>query len=192
MLQAIADSWWVFLVRGLAAIGFGVLALIWPEITLGALVIVFGVYALFDGIMDIVLGVGVGRDQRGHRLSSENRIWLVLMGLVSVAAGVIAFVWPAITAVALVWVIAFWAIVTGLVELFLAWRLRAELTNEWMWVLSGLLSIGLGVVLVVQPTAGALALVLWIGLLAIAWGVTLCITAFRLRGLRSRTASAPA
>lgn len=189
MLDRLAKSWWVFLVRGLAAIAFGVVAVIWPGITLGALVIVFGAYAIVDGVFDVVLGIR-GEASSGGAITGGDRAWLVVTGIVGVAAGLIAFLWPGITAVALLWVIAFWAILTGVVELFAAWKLRAELTNEWMWILSGLLSIALGILLLLQPATGALALVLWVGILAIAWGVALCVLAFRIKGLAGQTAPA--
>ena len=112
---------------------------------------------------------------------------MAVMGVIGVAAGIIAFVRPGITAVALLWVIAFWAILSGILEIVTAWRLRAELTNEWMWVLAGLLSIALGVLLIAQPATGAVALVIWIGIFAIAWGLTLTILSFRVKGLGSPT-----
>jgi uncharacterized membrane protein HdeD (DUF308 family) len=181
VIQEVARYWWVLLVRGLLAIGFGIAALVWPEITVWALVIVFGVYVLIDGILDI--GMAIGGSSGGARLSGGRRWWLVIMGLLGIAAGLVSFFWPSITAVALLWVIAVWAIVSGFLELFTAWRLRTELTNEWMWVLAGLLSIALGVLLLAQPRTGAVALVIWIGILAIAWGVALTIVSFQVRGM---------
>lgn len=183
MLEVVARRWWVLLLRGLLAIGFGVVALIWPGITILALVLVFAAYALLDGVLDLILGIG-GRAGEA-RLAGSDRAWLVFLGLISIAAAAVAVVWPGITAVALLWIIAFWAILSGLIETITAWRLRAELTNKWMLVLSGLLSIALGVLLIVQPAAGALALVVWIGVFALAWGVLLTIFAFRVRGLAS-------
>lgn len=182
MLEMLSRNWWIFLVRGLLAIAFGVVAMIWPGITVLALVLLFGVYVLLDGIIDVgaaISGRGVGAQQ----LSGGHRVLLGLIGLVGVAAAVIAFFWPAITALALLFVIAWWAIIRGVLEIVAAWRLRAELTNEWMWVLSGLLSIALGVILIARPGTGALALVLLIAAFSIAWGVALCIVAFRIRGL---------
>lgn len=182
MLEMLSRNWWIFLVRGLLAVAFGLVAMIWPGITVLALVLLFGVYVLLDGIVDIgaaISGRGVGAQQ----LSGGHRVLLGLIGLVGVAAAVIAFFWPAITALALLFVIAWWAIIRGVLEIVAAWRLRAELTNEWMWVLSGLLSIALGVILIARPGTGALALVLLIAAFSIAWGVALCIVAFRIRGL---------
>ena len=183
MLEVAARYWWVMLLRGLIAIMFGLAALVWPEITVLALVLVFGVYSLLDGILGISMAVG-GKDMDG-----SDRLVVGLMGLVGIAAGVIAFVWPEITAVALLWVIAAWAIVTGLLEILVAVRFRKEMTNEWFWVLSGLLSVALGLFLVFQPALGALSLVTTIGIFSIAWGITLVAFSFRVKNLG--TGSAP-
>ncbi|MGH8927715.1 MAG: HdeD family acid-resistance protein [Acidimicrobiia bacterium] len=176
MLAIASRYWWVLLLRGILAVGFGVMAILWPNITVLALVLVFGVYSLLDGALDLAMGIG------GRGLPRSNRWSLVLMGLLGIAAGIVAFVWPQITAVALLWVVAFWAILTGILEIMAAIRLRAEIDNEWLWVLTGLLSIALGVLLILQPTTGALALVLYIGFFALAWGVALVALSFRLRG----------
>lgn len=182
MLDLVSRYWWVVLLRGLLAIGFGVVALIWPGITILAVVIVFGAYALVDGVLDVVMAIG-GKGPDKARLAGGSRFWLGLLGLIGIGAGIVAFAWPGITAVALLWVIAFWAILSGIGHIAAAWRLRAELTNEWLWVLAGVLSIALGVLLIAQPAVGALALILWIGIFAIAWGVTLVILSFRVKGL---------
>lgn len=186
MLDVLAARWWVVLLRGLAAIAFGVIALFWPGITVLALVFLFGIYAVIDGVTDLVAGIG------GDGRSAGGRGLLILMGVLGIAAGIIAFVWPGITTVALLWVIAIWAIVTGILEIIAAIRLRAEIDNEWWLGLSGLLSVALGVILIVQPAAGALALVLWIGILSIAWGIALTVLAFRVRGVRGTATPAAA
>ncbi len=111
------------------------------------------------------------------------------MGLLGIGAGLVAFFWPEITAVALLWVIAVWAIVSGVIELMTAWTARAELTNEWMWVLAGVLSIALGILLLAQPGTGAVALIVWIGVLAIAWGVALCIVSFQVKFMGGGTST---
>ena len=188
MLELASRYWWVVLLRGLLAIGFGIVALIWPGITILVLVILFGAYALFDGVLDVVMAIG-GKGADEARLDGGERAWLAVMGVIGVGAGIIAFVWPGITAVALLWVIAFWAILSGILEIVTAWRLRAELTNEWMWVLAGFLSIALGVLLIAQPATGAVALVIWIGIFAIAWGIALTILSFRVKGLGVAAAS---
>jgi uncharacterized membrane protein HdeD (DUF308 family) len=179
VLDIMAERWWAVLLRGLAAIVFGVLAVVWPGITVLALVVLYGAYALVDGIGHLIVGFG----RKG--LTGPNRALLAVLGLLGVAAAVVAFVWPGITALVLTIVIGSWAIVSGVMEVVAAIRLRREITGEWAMVLSGTLSVVLGVILVLQPGEGALALALVIGFFAIAWGVALTILAFRLRGLRS-------
>jgi len=182
MLEVAARYWWVMLLRGVIAILFGFATLAWPEITVLALVLVFGVYSLLDGLLGVAMAVG------GRNMNGSNRLAVGLMGLFGIAAGVIAFLWPEITAVALLWVIAVWAIVTGLLEILLAVRFRNEMTNEWFWVLSGLLSVALGLFLVFQPALGALGLVTTIGIFSIAWGVTLMVFSSRVKKLAGGSA----
>lgn len=181
MLEAVARLWWVLLLRGIISIGFGVVALVWPTITIQALVLVFGVYAIVDGVLD--LGMGIRRDS----LPGTTRWLMVLMGLLGIGAGIIAFAWPGITALALLYVIAFWAILTGVFEISAAIRLRSEIDNEWFWILSGALSVILGVLLIVQPQTGALALVTVIGAFSVAWGLVLVLLSFRVRRLAPAT-----
>lgn len=117
---------------------FGLLALIWPQITLLALVLVFGVYAIVDGVAALVAAA------RGRQLAGGSRGWLVLEGLLGIAAGIVALLWPGITALALLWVIAAWAVLTGVLEIVAAVRLRRVLDNEWLVVVAGILSIWAG------------------------------------------------
>jgi uncharacterized membrane protein HdeD (DUF308 family) len=162
--------------RGLAAIVFGVLAFVWPAITLWALVLLFGAYMLVDGIFAIVAAVrAAGR---------EARWWLLLIeGVLGVLAGLVAAFWPGLTALALLYFIAAWAIVSGILEIAGAIRLRREIEGEWALGLSGALSLLFGVLLVVIPApAGLLSLVWLIGAYALAFGVLLLVLAFRLRG----------
>jgi uncharacterized membrane protein HdeD (DUF308 family) len=177
MLAALAQNWWVVLLRGIAAIVFGILAFGWPGITLLALMLLFGVYAVMDGVAAIAFGFS-GRAEHGT-------IWpLVAIGALGVLAGLIAILMPGLTAVALLLVIAAWAIVRGVFEILTAIELRKHIDNEWMMGLSGALSILFGVLLVIQPGAGALALVWLIGAFAIAFGVVAVALALRLRGLK--------
>ena len=166
--------WWVVALRGLAAIIFGILAFIWPGITLAVLVYFFGAYAIVDGLLALYVAIR----------SRGQQVWaLVLEGILGIAAGLVAFFWPAITALALVYVIAAWALLTGVVEVIAAVQLRRAITNEWAFILSGVLSIIFGILLVIQPGAGALALVWLIGFYAILFGIGLLAFAWRLRGL---------
>ena len=173
----LARNWWLLAIRGAAAIIFGILAFVTPGITLAVLVLYFGAYALIDGIVNIVMAL---------RKRERERSWwqLLIEGIVSVAAGVVAFVWPGITALALVYLIAAWAIVTGGFEIGAAIRMRREIRNEGWLILSGMLSIVFGVLMMLAPGPGALALVLIIGAYAVVFGAMLLGLAFRLRARR--------
>lgn len=172
--RGIARTWWTFVFRGLVAVGFGLAALVWPEITLLALVLLFGAYSLVDGVVAVLAGF-TGRE--------SIRWWLVIWGLVAVAAGVIVFVWPGISALVLVYVVAAWAIVTGATEIAAAITWRREIDNEWVLIVAGVLSILVGGILAIQPGSGALALVWLIGAHAVVLGVLLVIVGFRVREL---------
>jgi uncharacterized membrane protein HdeD (DUF308 family) len=174
MITAVARNWWVLALRGLVAILFGILAFIWPGLTLLALVALFGAYALVDGIFSIVAAFS---DQVG-----KQRWWVLLLeGLLGVATGILTFLWPSITAFALVYLIAAWAIVGGVLEIVAAIRLRQEIEGEWFLALSGVASIIFGVLMAIWPGTGALALVWLIGSYAIVFGVLMLALAFRLR-----------
>jgi uncharacterized membrane protein HdeD (DUF308 family) len=175
MLDRMSRDWWIIALQGVAAIVFGVIALVWPGITLLALVFLFGAYAIVDGVLALA---------RGFRRDGGGGVdwWRVVVGLVGIVAGVIAFAAPGITAIALLLVIAAWAIVSGVAELIAAYQLREVIRHEWLLVLDGVISILFGLVLVAFPGAGALAVVWLIGAYAIASGVVLLVIAFRLRG----------
>jgi uncharacterized membrane protein HdeD (DUF308 family) len=181
MLDRMSRDWWIIALQGIAAVIFGVLAIIWPGITLLALVFLFAAYALVDGVLALIRGV---RGEGGRRDWTQ-----VLLGIVGIAAGVIAYAVPGITAYALLLVIAAWAIASGLIELKAAYQLREVIRREWLLALDGLVSIVFGLVLVVFPSAGALAVVWLIGSFAVASGVILLMIAFRMRG-RSGTSAA--
>ncbi len=154
------------------------MALIWPGLTLVVLVTLFGIYAIADGAAAILSVVT-------HR--ERGRWWAVLLeGALGIAAGVIALVLPGVTAVALVFLIGAWAILTGIMEILAALRLRREMEDEWLLGLAGILSVAFGVVLVVFPGAGALALVSLIGIYAIVFGIAMLFL-----GIRMRTARPP-
>lgn len=173
LLGALAQNWWLVMLRGAAAILFGVLAFIWPGITLASLVLLYGAFALADGVLAIVGAIRGG--------GPGSRWWLALVGLAGVVAGMLTFLWPGITTLLLLVFIGAWAIAIGLFEIIGAIRLRKEIDNEWLLILSGALSVLFGLVLLTQPGAGALALIFVIGAYAIAYGVLLVVLAFRLR-----------
>ena len=183
-LESLTRNWWALALRGVAGILFGIITFVWPGISLAALVFLFGAYAFADGVLAIVSAV---------RRRGADRWWLLLLqGIVGIGAGVVTMLWPGITALALLAVIAAWALMGGALQVAAAIRLRKVISGEWLLALGGLLSIALGVMLLVFPGPGALALVLWIGAYAFVFGILLLALGFRLRGLRSPRAHQPA
>ena len=173
MLDALARNWGLILLRGVLAIIFGVLAFVWPGITLISLVLLYGAFAFADGVLAIAAAIRGG--------SPAPRWWLALVGFFGIAAGVLTVVWPQITALILLLFIAGWAIATGVMQIIGAFKLREELTDEWLLIASGVLSVAFGVLLALWPKAGALAMVLVIGSFAIMYGILLVMFALRLR-----------
>src|SRR5258708_2163653 len=164
MLSSLSRNWWLAALRGTLAVIFGVAAFVWPGLTFEVLVLLFGAYAFVDGV--VVLGFGLMAAGDGERW------WpLVLGGVVGIATGVLTYARPAARALALVYVIGAWAIVTGILEIAAAIRLRKVITSEWLMGFSGALSIVFGVIVLAQPGAGALALVFLFGFYAILAGV---------------------
>lgn len=177
LARSLASQWSTLAIRGVAAIAFGILAFAWPALTLKALVLLWGVYALLDGGIAFIGGL-------------RTRVWsLVLIGVVGILAGIATFRYPGLTALILLYVIAAWAIVTGLVAISIAIRLRRELTNEWVLALAGVLSVVFGGLLIARPGAGAVSLIFIIAAYAIVFGVLLLTLAFKLKGLPDRLAS---
>jgi uncharacterized membrane protein HdeD (DUF308 family) len=174
LLDVLAKNWWAIALRGVAAIIFGILAAVMPGITLAVVVLLFGAYALVEGVLNVIAAV--------RRRGGKWPWWaLLLEGVVSIAAGVVAFLVPGVTALALIYVIGAWAIVTGMLEIVEAVRLRRVITGEWWLAISGVLSLIFGAFLLVFPGAGAVALVLWVGIYAFIFGVLLVALALRLR-----------
>jgi uncharacterized membrane protein HdeD (DUF308 family) len=175
-LTQLFRNWWHFAVRGVLAIVFGVFALIWPDSTMLALVLLFGAFALADGFFAVATGIAA----RGY----FERWWAILLeGITGIVIAVLTFFWPNITALVLLYVIAAWAVTTGIFEILAAIEFRHVLSGEWAMILAGLLSVVFGVLLFVFPGAGALSVVWLIGMYAIAAGIMEIIFAFRLRGL---------
>jgi uncharacterized membrane protein HdeD (DUF308 family) len=175
-LPSETGHWWALAIRGAIAIIFGLAALLRPDIALDALILLFGAYALVDGVFAIV-GVFGGTRGRTPR-------WLLLIeGIAGILAGLIAFVLPGLTAVVLLYLIAAWAVVTGIFEIATAIRLRQEIRGEWALIIGGALSVLFGVILaVIGPVAGLLSLIWLIGIYAVAFGILMLITAFQVRG----------
>ena len=166
--------WWLVLLRGILMVLFGILALGWPGIALLSLVWLFGIYAILDGVTAIVIAAR----SRGE----PHRVWTIVQGVVSVLAGLVALVWPGVTALALLFVIAFWAIVMGIGEIGGAFASRRSGSGAWGWTLAaGVLNVVFGVLLLLWPAGGILALVWLVGIFAIAGGIALVVLAFRVR-----------
>lgn len=173
-MKVLNQLWGWVVLRGVVGIVFGVLTLLWPGITLAALVLLFGAYALADGVL--MIGWAIAR-----REPASHRAALAIGGVLGIAAGVLTFLKPGLTAVALLAVIAVWAVAIGVATIVAAHRLRKVITGEWRLVLAGLLAVALGVILIARPLTGALAMALWIGAYAIVSGVLLIGLGFRLK-----------
>src|SRR5512144_1607042 len=185
MLHALAKSWWVLLLRGIAAIVFGVLAFAWPGLTLVTLVLLYGAFALVDGALSLIAAFTGGA-------KPIPTWWLVVVGLLGIAAGVVTFLWPGITAVLLVVFIGAWALVHGIFEIIGAIQLRKEIDNEWMLILGGLLSVVFGLLVLFAPGAGALGLIWAIAAYSIVFGILFIALALRLRNYRDVARSSAA
>jgi uncharacterized membrane protein HdeD (DUF308 family) len=176
-------TWWVLLLRGLAAIAFGLFTWSRPGISLATLVLLFGAYTLADGILGVWTAIS-GR-------SEHESWWLMLLGgLVGIGVGLLTFSAPGLTAVVLLFYIAIWAISTGVLGIVAAIRLRKEIQGEWLLVLGGLASVLFGALLVARPGAGALAVMGLIAGYAVVFGVLLVILAFKARGFGKLIAGA--
>jgi uncharacterized membrane protein HdeD (DUF308 family) len=173
MLHGLARNWWLILLRGIAAIAFGVLAFVWPGITLVTLALLYGAFAFVEGVLALAAAVMGG--------SPAPRWWLAIVGLLGIAVGLLTLMMPGVTAFILVLFVAGWAIATGVMQIIGAIRLRKEIDNEWMLVAVGLISVLFGVLVAIQPMVGAISLVFVLGAYAIIFGVTLVGFAFKLR-----------
>src|SRR5512133_47450 len=176
-------NWWSVVLRGVAAILFALAAFFMPGITLLVLVALFGAYALIDGVLALIGAV---------RAAQHNQQWwvLALEGVAGVVIGLLTFFSPGITALVLLYYIGAWAIITGVLEIVQAIRLRREIDNEWMLALAGAASLVFGVLVIAMPGAGALAIVWLIGAYALVFGIILIALGLRLRGEQERAATA--
>jgi uncharacterized membrane protein HdeD (DUF308 family) len=181
MSRLLAQNWWAIALRGVFAILFGLIALLVPGATILSLVLFFSAYMLVDGIFGIVAAVrAAGRGQR----------WglLVLEGIANIAIGVIAFLWPGLTAVAFVFMLAAWSIVTGILMIVAAFKLSPAYGRGWL-IFSGVVSVLFGVALTIAPVLGLVVLTWWLGAYAVVFGITLLVLAFKLRGRRNDAAT---
>jgi len=173
MIAVLAQNWWAIGIRGVLGILFGLIALFLPGATMLSLVLVFAAYAFVDGVFGIVSAVRAAREH-------ERWGYLLLEGLVDIAAAAVAVLWPGITVVVFVFLVAFWAIFTGILELAAAFRLEFIDGRGWL-IFGGIVSVLYGAVLIVAPMIGAVVLTWWLGAYALVFGVSLVVLAFKLR-----------
>jgi uncharacterized membrane protein HdeD (DUF308 family) len=183
MLNLLSRNWWAVLLRGICAVIFGLAAFTWPGITLAVLILFFGAYVLVDGIFAVASSFG-------RRKEGKFPWSLFIVGLISIVVGAITFVWPGLTALVLLYLIAAWAIVRGIFEVVAAIELRKQIEGEWFLIFAGIASVIFGILLMFWPGAGVLALLWLIGTFAIIFGVLLIILAFKLRGIKKRVEQA--
>jgi uncharacterized membrane protein HdeD (DUF308 family) len=181
LLRSMAQHWWLTLLRGIAAVLFGILALVWPGITALSLVLLWGAYTFADGIFSLGAAImGAGGATTGQRW------WLAITGVLGILAGLVAFFAPVLTGGILLIFIAIWAIAIGVMAIVGAIQLRKEMDGEWLLILSGIIAIVFGVLMFMQPVAGALAVVWMIATFAIIFGIDLIWLSFKLKGVKDR------
>lgn len=173
MAAIMVGNWWALALRGVVAILFALIAFFLPGVTATALILLFGAYAFVDGIFALIAGVRLARQ---HGRSAP----LLLEGGLNILIGLIIFIWPGPALIATVYLIAIWAVITG-IALIAAGIALIRHSGEWLLVLSGVISVLLGIILFVQPTAGVIALSWWLGFYALLFGIILLAAAFRIR-----------
>ena len=177
MVTDLARNWWLLAIRGVAGILFGIGAFVWPSATLAALVLLFGAYVFVDGIFAVAAGIAMRRQM--------SRWWLIVLeGVAGIILGVLTFQSPDTTALVLLTFIAAWSIITGVFEIATAVQLRKVIDNEWLMILSGMLSILFGIVLIALPGPGALSIIWLLGSYGLLFGILTLILSFRLRSMR--------
>lgn len=173
-MEQLSSVWWLVLIRGIFGIIFGLIALIWTENALLALIFVFGAFALVEGAFALY---------RGFSGDTYNRGWLIFIGIVGVIAGIVAFIRPGLAGLTLLYIVAFWAIFTGVTGIVAGIRMRKVITNEWMFIVSGALTLLFGILLVIWPLSGALSLVWLLGLFSLIYGIALVVLSFKVKNL---------
>lgn len=184
MKSLLCLSWRYLIIRGLAALAFGLAAMAWPGLTLALLILMFGAFVLLDGLLALVSGF--------QHKDLDPQWWVIaLQGLTGVVIGIMTFAWPAATGMVILLLIAAWALLTGTLQVVTALRLRQEIQGEWFYVLSGAVSIIFGLLLVARPGAGAMAVITVIGFFAILAGILQLTLGFKLRGLAGEIERSP-
>jgi uncharacterized membrane protein HdeD (DUF308 family) len=181
VFERLTSHWWLFLIRGILAILLALAALAFPGAALLSIAILFGAYAFVDGIVAIWTAIRMSHAQR-------RWLWLLIEGILGIAAGVVTFFYPLATVLALVILLGAWAIVTGVLAIASAFHARQHVPHEWLWVLSGVVSVFFGIAVFYMPSVGLYALVYLLSLYALLAGIFFLGLAFRLRGLARRTA----
>jgi uncharacterized membrane protein HdeD (DUF308 family) len=187
MPGAIADlykqAWWMLLIRGIVAVLFGILAITWPGLTLATLIIFFGAFALVHGVF-AVIGSIAGRKE-------ADDWWLVLLeGILGIIIGIMTFAWPALTGLVLAYFIAAWALINGILRIYGAIKLRRVIEGEWLLIISGIIGVLFAIFVFARPLAGALAIILFIGIYAIVLGLLGIILSFRIKGWQEKAEGA--
>ncbi len=176
MLTMLRKYWWAILLRGILSVLFGIAAFVWPGITIAFLIALFAVYALLDGVISVVIGI--------TQYGEHERWWAILLhGIAGIAAGILTIVWPQITGLVLLFLIAAWAILTGIFHIAAAIRLRKVIEGEWLLGLTGVISVLFGITLFLYPAAGALAVLWMIGIFAVLNGLMLIFLSMRIRSM---------
>ena len=184
MLALLARNWWLIAIRGIAAIAFGVIAFLWPNVTVVVLIALFGAYALIDGISLLASLV------RGDPAARRHGWTVGAIGVIGILAAVVTFLWPNLTALTLVYVVGFWSIAIGVFQVAAAIRLRQEIEGELWLALGGVLAILFGLYIVVFPGSGLISLIWLVGAWAILFGIANLVVAWRLREMANRSPAA--
>jgi uncharacterized membrane protein HdeD (DUF308 family) len=182
MIRAISKYWWVFTLRGLMAIAFGLAVLLWPALTLDVVALLFGVFVLFEGVLTIVTSIGMGDQKGGWSFMFEGLAGLLVCVIVLLGTRLGSMLWPRVATVMFVYYIAGWAILAGLFKIITAVRIRDEVEEAWLLGLSGLISIVVGLILMLRAGSGVLAMAWLIGSLTIILGVCLTLLGLKVRG----------
>jgi len=185
MIRAVSKYWWIFALRGIIAIVFGVAALLWPALTLGVMVLLFGFFALLEGLLTLVTSFGKDEEKGGWTLLLEGLVGLLVCVIVLLGTSIGSMLWPKVAAVMLVFYIAGWAILSGFFKIITAFRIRTEVKGEWLLGLNGVVSILVGVILILRPGTGVLAVAWLIGVLAAIVGILQLLLGLKLRKIGS-------
>ena len=176
-------AWWLFLIRGLLTLGFGVLTMAWPEMTVTVLLVILAVFLIVEGFLEVIQALTDRRDGAS--------LWLIVPGGLAIIAGVVTFVWPHVTALVLLYIFAIWAVIAGLVGIVGALRMRSARLAHWGWILAwGILVLAVGVWMIFQPRNGLLGLTWLLGVWAVVVGVLEVVLSFWVRGAAKHTAMA--